>query len=306
MMNRFFKTASFLILFCLKNRMRLIFKQVFLIFCLSFALTGCETLKSLTGSGSAGAEKPDEYKGWNAKQFYTDAKEAMQKGNYQKAIQLYEALESRYPFGEYSAQTQLDLAYAYYKNEENESAAAAIDRFIKLNPRSEHIDYAYYLKGLISYNRNMTFLNRFIPTDVTQRDTGNSVEALNIFLELERRFPNSKYLPDARKRVMALRNLIAMHEVKIARFYLKRKAYVAAVNRASAVVKEYQNTAAIPAAVPYALQVMQEAYTKLGMTELAQDTQQIYNQNYPDGPPVPEQVDSSFAQDVWDFIGLDE
>lgn len=286
--------------------MRLIFGKVLFILCLGSALQGCETLKSISSSSSSSEEKPDQYKDWGAKKFYTDAKEAMQKGNYQKAIELYEALESRYPFGEYAAQTQLDIAYAYYKNEDSESALAAIDRFIKVNPRNSHVDYAYYLKGLINYNRNITFLSRFIPMDNTQRDTNGAKEAYTIFADLEKRFPKSQYLPDAKKRMTALRNSLAMHEVKIARFYLRRKAYVAAANRAGAVVKEYEHATTIPPAVPYALQVMQEAYNKLGMETLAQDTQRIYNQNYPDGPPVPEQSDSSLAQDVWNFIGLDE
>ena len=285
--------------------MRLIFVKVLFIVCLGFALPGCETLKSLTGSAdssSSSTEKNDQYKDWDAKKFYDDAKAAMAKGNYTKAIELYESLESRYPFGEYAAQTQLDIAYAYYKNEDAESALAAADRFIKINSREPQIDYAYYLKGLINYNRNITFLNRFIPTDATQRDQSGVKESLASFLELERKFPQSKYLPDAQLRMIALRNSLAMHEVHIARYYLKRRAYLAAVNRAGAVIKEYERTPA----VPYALQVMQEAYTKLGMVDLANDTQRIYNQNYPDGAPIPEHGESTVAQDVWDFMGFDE
>lgn len=282
--------------------MRLIFVKVLFILCLGFALSGCETLKSLTESGSSSAEKTDEYKDWDAKKFYDSAKQAMAKGSYQKAIELYEALESRYPFGEYAAQTQLDIAYAYYKNEDSESAAAAAERFIKVNPRNPHIDYAYYLKGLINYNRNITFLSRFIPTDSTQRDPSSAKEAYATLAELEKRFPKSKYVPDAKLRMVSLRNNLAMHEVHIARFYLKRKAYMAAINRAGAVVKDYERTPA----VPYALQILQEAYTKLELTDLARDTQRIYNQNYPDGPPIPEHGDTTIAQDVWDFLGLDE
>lgn len=145
-------------------------------------------------------------------------------------------------------------------------------------------------------------MTRFIPTDATQRDQNGAKEAFANFSELERRFPKSKYVPDAKQRMIALRNNMAMHEVHIAKYYLKRKAYMAAVNRAGAVVKEYERTPA----VPYALQVMQEAYAKLGMEDLANDTQRIYNQNYPDGAPVPEHGEPTFAQDVWDFIGFDE
>lgn len=288
--------------------MRLIFVKVLIIASFLF-LSGCETLGGLFGksdssasSESGSTDKNDQYKDWDAKKFYDDAKAAMTKQNYTKAIELYEALESRYPFGEYAAQTQLDIAYAYFKNADAESALAAAERFIKINPRNPHIDYAYYLKGLINYNRNITFLSRFIPTDATQRDQSGVKEALATFLELERRFPKSKYLPDARQRMIALRNSLAMHEVHVARYYFKRKAYMAAVNRAGAVVKDYERTPA----VAYALQVMQEAYAKLGMEDLAKDTQRIYDQNYPDGPPSLSTSETTLAEDIWNFIGFDK
>ncbi len=282
--------------------MRLIFVKFFSILVLGFFLQGCETLKSLASDSSKDSEKVEQYTDWDAAKFYAQAKQAMDKENYQKAIELYETLESRYPFGEYAAQTQLDVAYAYFKNEDTESALAATERFIKINPRNPHIDYAYYLKGLISYNRNLSFLNRFLPTDTTQRDPSGAKEAYANFAELERRFPKSRYLADARQRMIALRNSLAVSELNVARFYLKRKAYMAAVNRATTVVKDYQRTPA----VPYALQVIEEAYTELGLTDLARDTQTIYAQNYPDGPPVVEGANNTLAQDVWDFFGLDQ
>lgn len=282
--------------------MRLIFVNFFSILLISSFLQGCETLKSLTSDSTKESEKAEQYTDWDAAKFYAQAKQAMDKENYQKAIELYETLESRYPFGEYAAQTQLDVAYAYFKNEDSESALAATERFIKINPRNPHIDYAYYLKGLISYNRNLSFLNRFLPTDTTQRDPSGAKEAYANFAELERRFPKSQYLADARQRMIALRNSLAMSELNVARFYMRRQAYMAAVNRANGVVKDYQRTPA----VPYALQLIEEAYTELGLTDLARDTQRIYAQNYPDGPPVVEGADNTFAQDVWDFFGLDQ
>ena len=282
--------------------MRLFLIKILLPCALSLLLTGCESLGGLfSDSDTTSANQEDEYGGWNSEKFRSEAQKAVDDGNYEKAIKLYEALESRFPFGEYAAQTQLDVAYAYYKNGDPENAIAATDRFIKINPRSPGVDYAHYLKGLINYNRDIGFIDRFLPTDTSQRDPGSAKEAYNNFDELIRRFPHSKYVEDARLRMIALRNNLAMHEVHVARYYLKRKAYIAAANRASNVIENYQRTPA----VPFALQVMQEAYSKLGMTEFANDAKRIYELNYPKGPPIPEFSNSTFSHKVWDFIGFD-
>jgi outer membrane protein assembly factor BamD len=281
--------------------MRLILIKFLFICCLGLSLQGCGTLKELFSSDSSSSDE-DEYVGWTAEKFRTQAKAAVDAGSYEKAIKLYEALESRYPFGEDSAQTELDIAYAYFKNNDPDSAQAAADRFIKMNPRSPGVDYAYYLKGLVNYNRGIGFIDRFLPTDTSQRDQGTARDALNNFEELIRRFPHSKYVPDARLRMIALKNNLAMYEVHVARYYMKRKAYVAAADRASTVIEKYQRTAA----VPYALLVLQEAYTKLDMVDLAQDTARVYELNYPNGPPVPEHESSTISHKIWDFIGLEK
>lgn len=275
-----------------------LFLKILLITCLGFALNGCETL-GLSGDDS---DSVDEYVGWSVSQFRSEAKEAMDSGNYEKAIKIYEALESRYPFSESSTQTQLDLAYAYYKNDDAESALAAADRFIKMNPRNPYVDYAYYLKGLANYNRDIGFIDRYLPTDTSQREQTSANEAYNNFEELIRRFPNSRYVADARLRMVALKNNMAMHEVHVARYYLKRGAYVAAVNRATGVLENYQRTPA----VPYALEVMQKAYEKLGMDTLASDTERVYRQNFPNGAPVAEHKNATISHRVWDFIGFDD
>lgn len=278
--------------------MRLIFIKFFIICCLGLSLQGCGIF-----GDKAEEENPESlYAGWNVEKFRTEAQKSVDSGNYDKAIKIYEALESRYPFGDSSAQTQLDIAYAYFKNSEPEAAIAAADRFIKMNPRNPHVDYAYYLKGLVNYNRDIGFIDRFLPTDTSQRDPGSAREAYRNFEELIQRYPGSRYLADARLRMIALRNNLAMHEVHVARYYMKRKAYIAAANRASSVVETYQRTPA----VPYALQVMQEAYTELGMKELANDTKQVYEQNYPDGPPVAEFKNVTVSHRIWDFIGFDQ
>ncbi len=272
-------------------------KNLFLLlFCLS--MQGCETLRNFSFDRS----DKDEYIEYDAERFHKEASEAMENGYYAKAIKLFENLEARYPFGDYAAQTQLDLAYAYYKNDEPEAAIAAAERFIKLNPRNPHVDYAYYLIALVNYNRGFGFLERFMPTDTSQRDPANTKVAYDNFAELVNRFPDSRYVADAKKRMIALRNTLAMHEIHVARFYIQRQAYIAAANRANYVLEHYQRTPA----VPYALQVLQQAYGKLELNDLASDAVRIYALNYPDGPPVVERSQSSFAYKVWDFLGFDK
>ncbi|GAB4263124.1 MAG: outer membrane protein assembly factor BamD [Methylomicrobium sp.] len=280
--------------------MRLFLTKFFFLLCLTFLLDGCETLKNFNLDGSS--DSSDEYKDWSEEKLHTSAKEAMDDGYYQKAIKMYETLESRFPFGDYAAQAQLNIAYAYYKNDDADAAIAAAERFIKIHPRNPSVDYAYYLKGLVNYNRDIGFLERFVPTDSSQRDPGSAREAYSNFEELISRFPDSQYVSDAKQRMIALRNNMAMHEVHIARFYLRRKAYIAAVNRASEVVKNYQRTPA----VPFALQVMIEAYNKLGMEQLATNASRVYELNFPDGPPVPEHDAKTLAGKAWQFIGLEE
>ncbi len=279
--------------------MRSFLKKISVIFFLATILQGCEAIKNFKFKDS---DADIEQSQWDAKNFLDEAKKAMDRENYSKAIELYETLEARYPFGDFAAQAQLDIAYAYYKNDDSEAAIAAADRFIKIHPRNDSVDYAYYLKGLVNFNKSIGFLERFLPTDSTQRNPSNAKEAYDNFDELTRRYPDSKYAPDARQRMISLRNNLAMYEVHVARFYLKRRAYVAAANRGSYVVKEFQRTPA----VPYALLVMQQAYTKLGLEELAADAQRVYQQNYPDGPPIISYQETTFAHKMWNFFGLDE
>lgn len=283
--------------------MRLILIKILFIGCLSLALSGCGALSGLGNMFSGDSDSTeDDYVGWDVQQFRSEAKTAVDAGSYEKAVKLYETIETRYPFGDGSAQTELDLAYAYYKAGKHEEAVATADRFIKMNPRSVGVDYALYLKGLANYNRDIGFVDRFLPTDTAQRDQNKAQIAYNNFKELITRFPNSRYVADAKLRMIALNNNLAMHEVHIARYYMSRKAYVAAASRASDVVEHYQGTPA----VPYALQVMKEAYVNLGMTDLAKDAARVYELNYPNGPPVPEHSEATVSHKVWDFIGLEK
>jgi outer membrane protein assembly factor BamD len=249
-------------------------------------------------------EATDEYADWTAEQFYTEAKQALTEKRYEKAVKLYEKLEARYPFGKYATQAQLDIAYAYYKNDEPDSAIAAADRFIKLNPTHPNVDYAYYIKGLVNYNRGIGFIDRFLPTDSSQRDPGSALDAYKDFEELLRRFPNSRYADDARQRIVSLRNNLAMYEVHVADFYMRREAYLAAARRCAEVIRKYERTQA----VPVALQIIERAYRKLEMNDLADDAARVYALNYANGVPGPakELVESTAMERLWHFIGLEK
>ena len=234
-------------------------------------------------AGCAGfGEKPDITRDWPAQKLYAEAKARMELGDYETAIDYYEKLETRYPFGPFAQQAQLDVAYAYYKYDEPASAIAAAERFIKLHPQSPNVDYAYYLKGLVNYNQGRNLIDRFAPRDFSQRDTGALLQAFRDFEELTRRFPESKYAADSAQRMVHLKNLLARHEVHVANYYMEREAYVAAINRARFVLESYQTTPA----VPDALALMVEVYRRMGMNDLADDSLRVLKLNYPDHPAL--------------------
>ncbi len=270
------------------------FNKLIIIFCLSAFLGACSFFKD---------DKKDKYHDWTAEQFVVASKEAMEDESYKKAIKLLEQLDSRYPFGPHSAQTQLDLTYAYFKNGDAETSLASADRFIKTHPRHPNVDYAYYIKALVNFNRDLGFIDRFIPSDKTQRDTVFTQSSYLGFAELIQRFPNSQYVDDSKQRMVSLRNAVARHELHIARFNMDREAYVAAANRANYIIENYPTTPA----VPYALELQIEAYKILGLHELASDSQRIYTYNYPKGPQVPEADPSNSVviPFIWNLFAFD-
>ena len=241
---------------------------------LGLALSGCSWF----------GEKPDITKDWSAQRLYSAAKERLQNKDYEKAIEYYEKLEARYPFGPHSQQAQLDITYAYYKNEEPAAAVAAADRFIKLHPRHPNVDYAYYMKGLANYVKTGGLVSRLVKKDYSKRDTGAAMEAFRDFSELTRRFPNSKYAQDAAQRMLFLKNTLAMHEVHVANYYLSRGAYVAAANRARYVVENYQRTPAMPDA----LVILAKSYKAMRLPDLSEDALRVLELNYPDHPGIQE------------------
>ena len=237
----------------------------------------------LTGCSIFG-DKQDITKDWSATRLYSAAKERLENKDYEKAIEYYEKLEARYPFGPHSQQAQLDIAYAYYRNDESAAAVAAADRFIKLHPRHPNVDYAYYIKGLANYLKTGGFVSRIVSKDYSKRDTGAAQEAFRDFSELVRRFPNSKYSEDAAQRMLYLKNTLAMHEVHVAKYYMTRGAYVAAANRARYVVENYQRTPAMPDA----LVVLAKSYKAMALPSLSADAVRVLELNYPDHPGIQE------------------
>lgn len=223
-------------------------------------------------------DKHDPTAGYSAEKLYREAKEALDGGQYDLAIKRYETLESRFPYGRYSQQGQLEIAYAYYKQSEQASAVAATERFMKLHPNDPNVDYAYYLKGLVYFNEDLGLLGKISRQDRTERDPKAARESFDAFKELVQRFPESKYTPDALARMKYLVNALASHEVHVARYYMKRGAYVAASNRAQYALRNYPQAPA----QEDALLIMIQAYDVLGMRELRNDAERILRKNFPD------------------------
>ena len=217
----------------------------------------------------------DPYADWSAKDFYDEAKQSLAAGEFQTAISNLESLEARFPFSPYAKQAQLDVAYAYYKFEEPDSAIAAADRFLRLNPRDPHVDYAWYLKGLSNFTRGAGFLDSWFPRDLSQHDSKTLKDAINDFSTLVRRYPDSKYSGDAYKRLIYLKNKLAEHEIHVAEYYLKRKAWLAAAKRAQYTIEHYQQTPSSRRA----LEIMVEAYKELNLPDLMADAQSVLDAN---------------------------
>jgi outer membrane protein assembly factor BamD len=238
------------------------------------------------GLSSCGIFKdPKDYASdWNAQRLFKEAKAAQDVGDYKSAIKYYDMLQARYPFETYAQQAQLNTIYSYYKYGEPESAIISANHFIKLYPRHQKIDYVYYLKGLINFQLNQGSLERFLPLDRSQRDQRAAVRAFDAFAELIKRFPNSKYNPDAKQRMIYLRNILAQYELHVAKFYMTRQAYVAAINRAKTIVESYQGTPT----VAEALAVLAKAYKILGLNKLSNDAIQVLQLNYPNHKGIAE------------------
>ena len=223
----------------------------------------------------SGKSEIDIIADWSVERFYQEARGELFKENYLTAIEYYETLESRFPFGKYATQAQIDVAYAYFKFNEPDSAITAIDRFVKLHPRHESVDYAYYLKGLVNYGRGGTILDFISERDMAEFDKNLLLASYNDFKLLLQRFPASKYAADSRKRLIYLRNELARADYKVANYYASRQAWVAVANRTKFILQNYQGSSVVRPALELQLQ----AYQQLGLEALARDTQRIIDLN---------------------------
>ena len=240
------------------------------------ALAAFALALTLAGCGLFG-EKKDARKDWTAAEYYKAAKEEFDNHNWDSSIKLYEALESKFPFGRFAQQAQLEVAYAYYKQGDSAQAISALDKFIKLHPNHPNLDYALYLKALVNFKEDLGPMARVISQDLADRDPKAARESFEGFKELVTRYPESRYAPDSRERMVYLVEALARQEIHVARYYLSRGAYLAAVNRAQDAIVKFPNS-------PIhrdALEVMIEGYDRMGMATLRDDARKVMQKNYP-------------------------
>ena len=232
-------------------------------------------LSIMISSCSSNEEIPDER--LLEKELYDQAQLRLKNGSYSTAIRSLEALESRFPFGRYAEQAQAELIYAYYMNAQFEASQSAAERFINLHPRHTHSGYAYYLKGLASFTDDSGLFSRYFQSDLAKREVVMAQQSFDELSDFIARYPDSKYVPHAKQRMIYLRNLLAQHEVYVADFYMKRGAYLAAIGRAKYVIEHLPNTPQ----TPYALSILVEAYGLMEYEELRKINLEILNSNYP-------------------------
>jgi outer membrane protein assembly factor BamD len=215
-------------------------------------------------------------------QLYSKAHAALENADYGASTRDYQRLIARFPSGDYNQQAQIDLAYSQYKDNQPDDAYSTINRFIKTYPTNKHVDYAYYLRGLINFSRTGGFIERYLYREnaVARRDQAYNLQAFDDFSELSRRFPDSAYAADARQRMIYLRNVLAQYEINVAEFYLRNKAYIASADRAQYVIEHYQESPQ----TGDALAILARSYIALKHPELAAQTRQVLAANYPDHP----------------------
>ncbi|TAM43673.1 MAG: outer membrane protein assembly factor BamD [Burkholderiaceae bacterium] len=246
-------------------RAKLSVVPVLLLVGLSAFVSGCSTTTK------------DETAGWSPNKIYSEAKDQMDSGGYEKAVPLFEKLEGRAAGTPLAQQAQLDKAYAQYKGGDRAQAIATLDRFMKLHPASPAIDYALYLKGLVNFNDDLGLFSFLTRQDLSERDQKAAKDSFESFKELATRFPDSRYTPDARQRMTYIVNSLAAYEVHVARYYYTRGAYVAAINRSEVALKDYRDVPALEEA----LYIMIKSYDALGMTKLRDDTERVMEKSYP-------------------------
>jgi outer membrane protein assembly factor BamD len=257
---------------------------------LAIALGGCGLF----------SDKGDPKKDWQAAEYYNAAKQEFDAHNWDASIKLYEALEAKYPFGRFAQQAQIEVAYAYYKQGETASAITALEKFIKLHPNHQNLDYALYLKALVNFREDLGPLTKLpgMQQDLADRDPKAARESFEAFKELVSRYPESRYVDDARQRMGYLVEALARHEINVARYYMARGAYLAAVNRAQDALTKFPNS---PAQHREALDIMVESYNRMGLTELSEDTRKVIARNFPADPNAHKPSGRTASGSWWKF-----
>lgn len=255
-------------------------------------LLGAAMLVSLTGCGIF--EQRDKTLDWSASQLYAEAKEEQQSGNFETAAKHLEKLEARYPFGTYAQQAQMDLAHIYYLQQEKQQALSTIDRFLKAYPNHRNADYMYYLRGLVYFGGSNSIFNFLGSQDMTERDPQAVRDAFDAFKMQVERFPDSKYNEDAILRMRYLLNSMSTYELHVAKYYMRRGAYLSAAKRAQGIISEYPDSHA----TAQALSILVSAYDALGEKTLRDDTARIYQKNFPEGAPALE--DNKSWWKIWE------
>lgn len=246
---------------------------------LRLTLTAC-ALSTLLLAGCASEKSKDETLA--AGQLYQQIQANIAAGNYKTAAQRLQTLQARFPFDAFGTQAELELIYTDYLNEDYDGAEDAADRFIREHPRDPVVDYAYYMKGVGYFDNDVSMLQKWVKKDNFQRDPTNSQKSFEAFRTLLERYPDSRYAPDARQRMVFLRNRLADFDWIVADWYVRRGAWISALQRAYSIVRRYPETPR----VKDALQIMVTAYNNLGMTELAADSQKVLEANFPGTSPV--------------------
>jgi outer membrane protein assembly factor BamD len=235
-------------------------------------LSGCSSQKT----------QPPKVEDKTPVELYRDATAALESANYEKAAETLEAIDSRYPFGPHSDQVQLDLIYTYYKQGEIALATANIDKFLRLNPTHPDLDYVYYMRGLVYLSVDEQFFQNLFGVDRSDRDQSHSQKAFKDFNKIIKEYPQSQYAKDAQQRMIFLKNRLARYEIAIAKWYFKRDAYIASINRAKIVLNNYPDTPS----VEEALQIMVLAYRKLGLAVPEENALAVLKLNYPDSEVI--------------------
>lgn len=227
--------------------------------------------------GCSSTKKEDRYRAMSGSQLLTEGKQSMESGSYKESVERFDVIEARFPQGTYAEQAKLNKIYAYYLDREDDEALREANEFIKLYPHHEYVAYAWYMKGLVHFDKARSIIDKLLPPDRSQIDQKQLTDSMEAFLYILKNYPNSQYADDAAKRVTYLRNTLAQSEIHIANFYLDRKAYVGAANRAQFVIDNYDGAPAMADA----LYIQVVAYRALKLNDIANDRLRIFQQNFP-------------------------